>query len=790
MNGGNTAAAEMARTVCCTSDPLWLLREEGFTLAREHEVESLLAISNGYVGNRASLAEGTPLSSPATFVAGVFTHPQTPGSVPQLLVLPDWTGVRIWIEGHLLNMNEGRVLEHERVLDMLHGVLWRKWRHQDPSGRQTSILGYRLASIADRHLLLQSVALKAENYSGTIQLETSIELPPDLDPSLPPDWKARRNAERPNVLPLAFRTHAPDQHVLAFAVAGQLLCPRFNAKRQVAIEERRIVERFEASIEPGTECQLLRVVSIFTSRDTSDLPRRAVEHANSVFVSGLDAAAMAHSRGWRERWDDADLRVDGDDPLQSALRFSTYHLIAAANPEDPRVSIGARALTGEAYKGHVFWDTELFMLPFYIHTYPAAARALLSYRFHTIDAAREKARSAGFQGAMYPWESADSGKETTPRAVISPSGEVIAVLNGEMEIHITADVAYAIWQYWNATEDDEFFRSAGIEIMLETARFWASRGTLEPDSRYHIRHVIGPDEYHEDVDDNAYTNLMAAWNLRHAAAAAHIAQLRWPDAWGELSARLQISNEELGSWLKFADAMFTGFSPETELFEQFTGYFSKEEIDLKKFEPRSAAMDVILGHHRIRQTNVVKQADVIMAMYLLRNNFPAKVREANFRYYEPRTGHGSSLSPAIHALVAARLGDMTLADRYLRQASEIDLSNNMGNAAGGVHAAAMGGLWQAIVFGFAGVQPEENCVAIMPHMLSHWRRLSFPFRWRNRLLRVSIEPGSIQVSVSGDNDIKLRLGNDAAFVASPGKEYRAEFDFIDSHEWQHAGRPA
>ena len=383
----------MSMTVPCASDPLWLLREEGFTLAREHEVESLLAISNGYVGNRASLAEGTPLSSPATFVAGVFTRPQTPNSIPQLLVLPDWTGVRIWIEGRLLNMNEGEVLEHERILDMLHGVLWRKWRHRDPNGRETSILGYRLASIADRHLMLQSVVLKPENYSGTIQLETSIELPPGLDPSLPPDWKARRNAERPNVLPLAFRMHAPDQHVVAFAVSGQLLCPEFNATREVTIEERRILERFKASIKPGTECQLLRVVSIFTSRETSDLPQRAVEHANSVFASGLDAAATAHSEGWSERWKDADIRVEGDDGLQSALRFSMYHLIGAANPEDPRVSIGARALTGEAYKGHVFWDTEIFMLPFYIHTYPAAARALLSYRFHTLDAAREKARS-------------------------------------------------------------------------------------------------------------------------------------------------------------------------------------------------------------------------------------------------------------------------------------------------------------------------------------------------------------------------------------------------------------
>ncbi len=758
-----------------TSDPGWLLTEEGFTLAREHEVESLLAISNGYVGNRASLAEGSPLSSPATFAAGVFTKPRTPGAVPQLLTLPDWTGVRLWIEGHPLGMQEGQVLEHRRILDMFHGVLWREWRHRDPNGRETHLLSFRLASLADRHLLLQLISIHPENYTGTIRLESSIELPAGIEPSFPADWKTRRSPERPNVLPLAFRTPGDGKYTLAFAVAGQLLGSRTtNARREIAMEERRIVETFEATAQPGAVCHLLRVVSIFTSRDSEELPHAAAGHANRVFVSGLSDPASVHASRWRARWEAADIQVEGDDALQQALRFSAYHLISAANPHDPRVSIGARALTGEAYKGHVFWDTEIYMLPFYIHTHPPAARALLTYRHHTLDAAREKARAAGFRGAMYPWESADTGEETTPRAIISPSGEVIRVLNGELEVHITADVAFAIWQYWQATGDDDFFREFGAEIMLETARFWASRGALESDGACHIRHVIGPDEYHEGVDDNAYTNLMAAWNLRHGAETARVIRERWPDVWHALAARLQIKEEELAAWSKLADVMFTGLNPDTALFEQFTGYFQKEPIDLKSYEPRSAAMDVILGHGRIQQTNVVKQADVVMAMYLLWDDMPARVRSTNFHYYEPRTGHGSSLSPAMHALVAARLGEMPVADRYLRQASEIDLSNNMGNAAGGVHAAAMGGLWQAMIFGFAGVKPRDDSVAFAPNLLSHWQRLVFPFQWRERLFHVSIEPGRIQVAVRGTKGIKLRFGDSPQFLAEPGREYNAE----------------
>ncbi len=761
-------------SVSRTSDQHWLLREEGFTLAREHEVESLLAIANGYVGNRASLAEGSPLSAPATFAAGVFTHPEAPGGVPELMILPDWTGVRVWIENQPLNMNEGQVLEHRRILDMLQGVLWREWRHRDPNGRESHLIAFRLASLADRHLLLQSVTLRAENYSGSVRLETSLELPPGVEPSLPADWKTRRSPERPNVLPLAFRVPR-GKHTIAFAVAGQLLSSgTTHGKREISIDERRILERFEAVAEPGAECQLLRAVSVFTSHDGQEAPEGAVAHASRVFGSGFAVPAAAHASRWRQRWENADVQVEGDDALQRSLRFSAYHLISSANPEDSRVSIGARALTGEAYKGHVFWDTEIYMLPLFMHTHPASARALLTYRFHTLDAAREKARSAGFRGAMYPWESADTGEETTPRHVISPSGEVLTVLNGDMEIHITADVAFAVWQYWQATEDQDFFLHAGAEIMLETARFWASRGDLESDDHYHIRHVIGPDEYHDDVDDNAYTNLLAAWNLRHAAEAARVVQQRWPDVWQDMRNRLRLGDDELAAWPRLADAMFTGWNRETGLFEQFTGYFSKEAVDLKSYEPRTAAMDVILGHERIVQTNVVKQADVIMALYLLWDDIAPEVRRANFRYYEPRTGHGSSLSPSIHALVAARLGDLELAQHYIRQASEIDLSNNMGNAAGGVHAAALGGLWQAMVFGFAGAQPREDTVTFAPTLLPHWRRLSFPFQWRNRLLQVSIEPNSINVAVRGGSELKLRFGNGPEFVAAPGRQYRAE----------------
>ncbi len=787
--GALAAAAAEVTAAELTRDPSWLLVDEGFTLAREHEVESLFAIGNGYVGNRGSLAEGSPLSAPATFAAGVFEVDHKPGAVPGLFVLPDWTGIRAWILGQPLSMEQGETLEHRRILDLRRGLLWREWRHRDPNGRITRVVAFRFASLADRHLLAQSVVFTPENYSGEVRLETGIELAPNVLSFTPSDqYKARRNATRPNVLPLSLRSPGRDI-VVALAAASQVVSHGDNTgTRDIEITERRITERFRLDMEMGGEYRMDRLVSVYTSRETAEPTEAAIAHVNRYFPAGVRHATAAHASAWEARWRDAEVQLDGDDNIQRALRFAEYHLISAANPEDERVSIGARALTGEAYKGHVFWDTEIYMVPFFAFTHPPSARALLLYRHHTLDAARERAREFGYRGALYPWESADTGEETTPKFVIAFGGEVILVRNGEMENHITADVAYAVWQYWTVTGDDVFFVTAGAEIILEAARFWASRGRVEEDGLYHIRHVIGPDEYHEDVDDNAYTNLMAAWNMRRGAETAQTVAQRWPERWHALAQRLAITDDELRSWARLADIMYTGFNPQTRVFEQFQGYFTREHVDLAAYEPRTAAMDVILGHDRIQQTNIVKQADVLMAMYLLWDDFPPEVREANFRYYEPRTGHGSSLSPSIHALLAARLGDMRLAEKYLRQAAEIDLGNNMGNAAGGVHAAAIGGLWQAVVFGFAGIEVHRDGITFNPHLLPTWRRLAFPLELQGRKLHLAIAPDQIQLRVEeGREPLSISLSGGEDLLARPHQEYAAARNQRGWEAWQEFG---
>jgi trehalose/maltose hydrolase-like predicted phosphorylase len=678
-----------------TTDLEWILVEEGFVLAREHEVESLLAIGNGYLGSRGSLAEGGALSTPATSVAGIFDSGMS--AVPGLARLADWSRLLVSVEGRPLRLDRGRFLAHRRILDLRQGMLWREWRHQDESGRVTSLRELRLASLADRRLLVQSVTLTPEDYSGRVSID---------------------------VTPTGLLTHVTESGIaVAMAMFTRLIDPGGHSIN--------FIGRLSLEISCRETYRLNRVVAVYTSRDAAEPFASSRGHVERA-IEDVDGVIAQHGDAWLTRWKASDLRIKGDPAAQRALRFAAYHLSSAANPEDDRASIGARGLSGTAYKGHVFWDTDIFMLPFFGLTYPEAARALVMYRYHTLAGARAKAARLGYRGALYPWESTDSGQEVTPPFVVAPDGETIRILTGEQEHHISADVAFAVWKYWQASGDDRFLLDAGAEILIETARFWASRAMREEDGHYHIRRVIGPDEYHETVDDNAYTNGMAQWNLEVAENVARLLAERWPPRWRALSRRLGLDAEEPHRWLHVAKNLYTGFDEKTGLFEQFQGYFRLDEIDLAAFAQRTAPMDLLLGRERIRRSKVIKQADVVMLVYLLWERLSPRVRKANFEYYEPRCGHGSSLSPAIHALVAARLGKIALAERYFRQAAAIDLGNNMGNAAGGVHLGAMGGLWQAAAFGFAGLHLTQEGAQDRLNLPPSWRSLSMRFHWRGR----------------------------------------------------------
>jgi beta-phosphoglucomutase len=472
-----------------------------------------------------------------------------------------------------------------------------------------------------------------------------------------------------------------------------------------------------------------KLVSIYTSRDTENPEKAALQAIDLAAAQGFDKLSKSNDAAWVEEWENCNITIEGDEEADRRLRYSLFQLLIAAPRQDERVSIAAKTLSGFVYRGHSFWDTEIFVLPFFIYTRPKIARNLVMYRYHTLPGARRKAEENGFEGAMYAWESAATGDETTPRWVPRPdSSELVRIWCGDIEHHITADVAYGVHHYWRIAGDDEFMRSYGSEILLDTARFWGSRVEWSPETgRYEISNVIGPDEYHDHVDNNAFTNVMARWNLE--AALEVLAWLRDfdPDKAAELEGRLDLTVERLSHWNDVIDKIYLGFDPQTGLFEQFEGFFQRKEVDLRDFEPRTKSMQVILGIEGIQAYQVIKQPDVLMLLYLLPSRYDRKTLKVNWDYYTPRTDltFGSSLGPAIQSAMAAQMGDIQAAYQHFIHASRTDLEDVRGNAGEGIHAATAGGLWQAAVFGFGGLEIPPDGPSAVPHLPPGWTRMKF-----------------------------------------------------------------
>jgi len=480
----------------------------------------------------------------------------------------------------------------------------------------------------------------------------------------------------------------------------------------------------------------------------------SVRRARAAATLGFDHLLNEHRDAWARRWADADVEIDGDDELQLATRFALFHLIGTVG-DSGEAAVGARGLTGPSYRGHVFWDADTFVLPFMAATHPPAARAMLEYRVRRLPEALVAARRAGRAGARFPWESAATGEDVTPTSARDRAGNEVRILTGQLEDHIVADVAWAASTYIDWTGDTQFARGPGLQLFVESARYWASRVRVERDGSAHIDGVIGPDEYHESVDDNAFTNVMARWNLRRALRAL-----------GEHGAPLDVDPSEQQRWRAVADGLVDGFDTATGIYEQFAGFERLEPLIIAEVAPRRPiAADLLLGAERVQGAQVVKQADVLMLHQLVPDETVPGSLEPNLHFYEPRTAHGSSLSPAIHASLFARTGEFERALAVLRIASVIDLDDLTGSTGGGLHIATMGGLWQALAFGFAGLRARDAVLQVDPRLPPEWRALDVRVRFRGSRLRVRVEQSGFRVDA--DAPVALEAGG-ATLVFGPG----------------------
>ena len=729
------AQSRARRETSMLDDEAWRIEQEGFDPAREHEMESIFTVGNGYLGVRGALDTPLPGSQADLFVAGIYdrkqptlpyseseflTHDGGDYQYSEIVPLPFPFALRVSVDGQPLDLVNGLWREHRRTLDMKRGLLCGHYRFEDAQGRRTAVETWRWASLADLHLLMQEVRVTCENYTGMVEIATSIN---DAELAVNhPHLQSQGVQAPPNIDARKYVTSA-SKFTIALA-SRAALCGDQQERGCYRVQGR-----------PGSPVHLRRYVCIHTSRDGPDPAAAAIASVTGKRWEQFDSDQTAHESRWSEFWEVADVRIDGSAATTQALRFNVYHLRIAAD-HDSRVSVGARTLSGRGYGAHIFWDVEIFMLPFYLHVRPDIARVLLMYRHHTLDGARGRARELGYGGACYAWESTVTGADTTPRTIVlRTTGKKISIYTGIEQVHVTADVAYAVCRYFDATQDTAFMLDAGAEILLETARFWASR-CVRGSQHYHIQRVTGPDEYHHTVNDNAYTNWMARFNVEKAVWVADWLANGHANRWAQLQAALALTREEIASWQNVARDLYCPQPTASGVIEQFEGFFQLQEYRIPEGERFKPPITRLFEAEEINRRQLIKQADVLMLLFLFPEGFSREVLAANYAYYEPRTDHGSSLSPPIHAALAARLGLRREAERYWRRSLWLDLSNAMGNSAHGVHAACMGGTWQAIVFGFLGVgfsagspSPAAEAGARLP---DDWRTVDLKLAYRGR----------------------------------------------------------
>jgi kojibiose phosphorylase len=693
----------------------WHVVEDRFVPSLAAGRESIFTIGNGYLSTRGSFEERTAGEVRATFIQGLFVTP--PEELPLLGAVPDWTEVAMTFDGHPFGTDRA-LGGYRRSLDMRRGILEREvlWRASETG--VVKIRFRRLVSMAQPHLAALEVTLTALTNPVELWLETGIDTAVP-SPSFPV-WNPLRWT-RPSKASLRLDAASIDDAHRLFIETSLSGPGRLEMIRDP--HHHRFTSQTILGV--GHPVTFTKFTTYHSSRDSGQL-----DALPGLDVS-FDKVATASGRAWARRWQAATIDIDGDPIAERGVRFAAFQVIGASPSDDTGAAVGAKLASGFGYRHHVFWDTDIFIVPYLTVTLPGLARNHLGYRYRGLDGARRKAKRYGREGAFYAWESADTGDEVTPEWTSPDFGPPSRIWTGEIEEHITSDVAFAAHNYWRWTGDDKFLRDEGMEMIVEGARYWASRIQVEPNGA-HIRGVIGPDEYHSHVDDSFYTNLMAGWHLRTAADLVDRMVAGAPRVAASFSSRLGIGLAGPEAWRRLADQIVL-LDRADGVWEQHGGFFALEPVDLSKFTPRLKSMYDLLGAERAERSQVIKQADLVMAMALL----PESVgigprRKGNWDYYVERCDQGSSLSMAVHARVAADLGLGQIAYDMFRAALAIDLEDIMGNARDGLHAATQGGILQATIFGFAGLRLDGDEPALRPNLPDNWNRIGFSFFYRGK----------------------------------------------------------
>ncbi|MCM3611584.1 glycoside hydrolase family 65 protein [Planococcus sp. MERTA32b] len=752
----------------------WIMGEKDFSAFHLGKTETVMLLGNGYMGLRSVTEEPYLNERRNLFINGTFNKADQ-NEVTELPNAADSTRLDILIDGERFSLELGETEDYSKLLNIKDAELVRSFIWTSPEGKKLQFRFSRFVSLAHPHLI--GMKMELQSLSGAV--EVSIESGIDAQMSnsgvqhfLEGD---RRISESRFLQLVQTTTQTGIDFVHNTVHTLKLNDEEITAEADKYMERRKVWMSYKFRIEQGDNFELEKLTTVHTSRDKerdhehsslADLQEQSLRELRNFDIEGYERLRESHRLAWQETvWDAYGFEVESENPDdQLAIRFSLYHLTAMTPAHDDRMGVGAKALSGEAYKGHSFWDTEIFILPFFIYSNPGTARSLLQYRYHGLPGARQKAVEQGYAGAMFPWEMAwPTDGEVTPEwgDIDIVTGERTKIWSGLIEHHLSADIAFAVYQYVNVTGDEEFLELYGYEIVFETARFWASRFEWnEEKNRFEITDVIGPDEYKEHVSNNAFTNYMAYFNLMLAMRYAEKLKQENPELWKSI-----VQGGDYADWRSKAERLFLPEPRKEDLvLPQDDTYLDLREISLDKYKKQTKARTIYRDYNpeQINGIQVTKQADIVLLFFLMGQTFlkddprfSGKAKRENFFYYEARTLHDSSLSLSTHAIAASEIGEQELAYSLFRKTCGIDMGPDMHSSDDGIHAAAVAGIWKAAVFGFGGIRQADGSLLINPRLPKEWRRMRFSIYWKGDLLQLDITEELLKITSDSKHEIRF-----------------------------------
>lgn len=747
-------------------DP-WKIIEDDFHPERSRVSESLFSLGNEYIGVRGYFDEGySGKTLVGCYLNGITEeyylkepsgYKGMTNRICFMVNTINWLYTRLELDGETLDLNQSQFSEFKRELDFRTGELRREFIWNTKSGKRLKVFFGRFLSMTTSELSFQRISLTPLNFSGSISVTMGIDASIIHETYRTNFWNSVRKEVDQNVCGILSVSKGLQNKLFAgFRVLNNL--PVANHPVEA---EQFIGVQFSLALTHGktttTDKQVVITRSYHADETQEAIWAQGTAKLDELKSISYDEACESNVEYWRIFWERFDIPVEGDPDTQQGIRFCIFQLQQTYRGAVYGSNIGAKGLTGEFYNGNAFWDSETYCLPYYIFSNPAAARALIEFRYLTLQQAIDRAKQLDCEGACFPVATCDGTESCT------------LWQHASLQIQPTTAVAYAIWHYVKITQDFDFLYDKGVELLIHICRFLASRGQWSPrNHKFGYYAVMGPDEFQMMVNNNSYTNYMAQQTFSYALKAIEKMAADNPEKKSALLQSLNVNSSELVGWQSMADNMLLLYDPETQLFEQHAGFFDLPHIDVDSIPEEEFPLYHHWAYDRIYRNDMIKQPDVLMFMFLYNQSFTLEQKRANYDYYEPRCIHESSLSPSVHSILASELGRPEEAFEFFKFATRIDLDNYNNNSDEGVHITSIAAAWMNIVYGFGGMRSDGEMLVLNPTIPAHWKSYSFQILYRGSLLRVTVSQDQACIRVIEGPAVSVRIKDQVHEISHVG----------------------